>query len=56
MDFLLMPDFGLHLGLHELATDNFVSTTIDTGLRGHGGGGFPTGVKWGFARKSVSDP
>ena len=26
-----------------------------SGLRGRGGGGFPTGVKWGFARKSVSD-
>ena len=26
-----------------------------SGLRGRGGGGFPTGVKWEFARKSVSD-
>ena len=26
-----------------------------SGLRGRGGGGFPTGVKWGFSRKSVSD-
>ena len=26
-----------------------------SGLRGRGGGGFPTGVKWGFARKSVAD-
>ena len=26
-----------------------------SGLRGRGGGGFPTGVKWEFARKSVSN-
>ncbi len=26
-----------------------------SGLRGRGGGGFPTGLKWGFTQKSVSD-
>ncbi|TET36312.1 MAG: NADH-quinone oxidoreductase subunit NuoF [Planctomycetota bacterium] len=26
-----------------------------SGLRGRGGGGFPTGLKWGFARKSSGD-
>jgi len=26
-----------------------------SGLRGRGGGGFPTGTKWDFARKSVAD-
>ena len=26
-----------------------------SGLRGRGGGGFPTGIKWEFAAKSVSD-
>jgi NADH:ubiquinone oxidoreductase subunit F (NADH-binding)/(2Fe-2S) ferredoxin len=26
-----------------------------SGLRGRGGGGFPTGLKWGFARKSPGD-
>ena len=26
-----------------------------SGLRGRGGAGFPTGVKWGFARSSVAD-
>jgi NADH-quinone oxidoreductase subunit F len=28
---------------------------IDSGLRGRGGGGFPTGVKWDLTRKSRSD-
>lgn len=27
----------------------------DSGLRGRGGGGFPTGMKWEFASKSVND-
>jgi NADH:ubiquinone oxidoreductase subunit F (NADH-binding)/NAD-dependent dihydropyrimidine dehydrogenase PreA subunit/(2Fe-2S) ferredoxin len=27
----------------------------NSGLRGRGGAGFPTGVKWGFARNSVAD-
>lgn len=27
----------------------------NSGLRGRGGAGFPTGVKWGFARSSVAD-
>lgn len=28
---------------------------IDSGLRGRGGGGFPTGMKWKFANKEISD-
>jgi NADH:ubiquinone oxidoreductase subunit F (NADH-binding)/Pyruvate/2-oxoacid:ferredoxin oxidoreductase delta subunit/(2Fe-2S) ferredoxin len=28
---------------------------IDSGLRGRGGGGFPSGMKWKFANKEVSD-
>lgn len=28
---------------------------IDSGLRGRGGGGFPSGMKWKFANKEISD-
>jgi NADH:ubiquinone oxidoreductase subunit F (NADH-binding)/(2Fe-2S) ferredoxin/NAD-dependent dihydropyrimidine dehydrogenase PreA subunit len=31
--------------------DEVIQTMIDAGLRGRGGGGFPTGVKWQFAAK-----
>lgn len=27
----------------------------DSGLRGRGGGGFPTGLKWNFARKEINE-
>ncbi len=35
--------------------DEVIKTILDSGIRGRGGGGFPTGLKWGFANKSVSD-
>ena len=35
--------------------EEVIDSVKRSGLRGRGGGGFPTGVKWGFARKSVSD-
>ncbi|MBN1806166.1 MAG: NADH-quinone oxidoreductase subunit NuoF [Sedimentisphaerales bacterium] len=32
-----------------------IDEVIESGLRGRGGGGFPTGVKWSFTRKSPGD-
>ncbi len=41
--------------LTEMSQEEAVNIIIDSGLRGRGGAGFPTGIKWDYARKSVSD-
>ncbi len=35
--------------LTEMTPDEVIQTITDSGLRGRGGGGFPTGTKWKFA-------
>ncbi|MEW6111601.1 MAG: NADH-quinone oxidoreductase subunit NuoF [Thermodesulfobacteriota bacterium] len=47
--------FGAYAGLEEILSwdPNRVIETIDrAGLRGRGGGGFPTGTKWRFCRSA----
>ena len=39
----------------SMGPDQVIEEMKASGLRGRGGAGFPTGVKWGFARTSVSD-
>ncbi|MDA3866817.1 MAG: NADH-quinone oxidoreductase subunit NuoF [Salinivirgaceae bacterium] len=38
----------------NLSTENIIQTIQDSGLRGRGGGGFPTGLKWKFAANNVA--
>ena len=40
---------ALAKALNEMTPDEVIQTVIDSGLRGRGGGGFPTGKKWLFA-------
>jgi NADH:ubiquinone oxidoreductase subunit F (NADH-binding)/Pyruvate/2-oxoacid:ferredoxin oxidoreductase delta subunit len=41
--------------LRETAPEAVCDTVEQSGLRGRGGGGFPTGKKWKFARQSQGD-
>jgi NADH:ubiquinone oxidoreductase subunit F (NADH-binding)/Pyruvate/2-oxoacid:ferredoxin oxidoreductase delta subunit len=42
--------------LSELTPDDVITTIKDSGLRGRGGAGFSTGIKWEFARRSRATP
>ncbi len=41
--------------LNQLTPDEVIGIVKDSGLRGRGGGGFPTGLKWSFAAKNAAD-
>ena len=50
--------FGAYASLEEVLSwepDRVIDTIERAGLRGRGGGGFPTGVKWRFARSASGD-
>ena len=41
--------------LTEMTPDDVIQCLIDSGLRGRGGGGFPTGLKWKLAKQNEAD-
>ena len=41
--------------LTEMTPDDVIDVMKRSGLRGRGGAGFPTGLKWSFAKASVDD-
>ncbi len=51
--------FDGYLALEKVLTEykpaDVIQTMIDSGLRGRGGGGFPTGLKWKFAAANAAD-
>ena len=47
--------FALGMVLSEMTPENAIGVIKDSGIRGRGGAGFPTGLKWEFASKSKSD-
>ncbi len=39
----------------EMTPEQVIDVVKDSGLRGRGGGGFPTGLKWSFTAKNTAD-
>ena len=42
--------------LTEMTPEETIQTVLDSGLRGRGGAGFPTGLKWRFIRAAEGEP
>ena len=47
--------FGAAKALRDMTPEQIIEEVKLSGLRGRGGAGFPTGLKWEFARKSAGD-
>ncbi|MFZ5802898.1 MAG: NADH-ubiquinone oxidoreductase-F iron-sulfur binding region domain-containing protein [Candidatus Omnitrophota bacterium] len=47
--------FGLHKVLKEYTSEQLLEEMKKSGLRGRGGAGFPTGLKWELTRKVEAD-
>lgn len=57
IDEAISRDAYMALGkvLSDMTPEETIQVIKDSGLRGRGGGGFPTGLKWDFARQSEAD-
>ena len=47
---------ALAKGLKEMTPDQVQQAVIDSGMRGRGGAGFPTGRKWSFVPRNLPGP
>jgi len=61
-DPLSLEDYATHGGLAglrkalTLSSETIVETVAQSGLRGRGGAGFPTGMKWSFVPQDTGKP
>ncbi len=47
---------ALGKALSEMTPEQVIGVILDSGLRGRGGAGFPTGKKWQFVRSAAGNP
>lgn len=45
---------GMAKALKEMSPEEIIQEVVDSGLKGRGGAGFPTGVKWRYAAQAES--
>ncbi len=56
-DYLAVDGYSaVEMALTQMTPEEVIQEIIDSGLRGRGGGGFPTGLKWKFARQTPKHP
>jgi len=56
-DYLALDGYAaLETVLTSMSPEDVIEKLLDSGLRGRGGGGFPTGLKWRLARQTQSWP
>jgi len=46
---------GLSKAIFSMTPDDVINELKDAGIRGRGGAGFPTGIKWSFSKDTDSD-
>ncbi len=55
-EYIAMDGYAaLGKALTEMTPEEVIKTVTDSGLRGRGGGGFPTGKKWSFTAANKAD-
>jgi NADH-quinone oxidoreductase subunit F len=47
---------GIVKALTKMSPDEVIEEVLSAGLKGRGGAGFPTGLKWKFARQAAGQP
>jgi NADH:ubiquinone oxidoreductase subunit F (NADH-binding)/(2Fe-2S) ferredoxin/NAD-dependent dihydropyrimidine dehydrogenase PreA subunit len=56
-DYIALGGYSaLAKALFEMTPEGVIEEVKSSGLRGRGGAGFPTGVKWGFCRNAQGQP
>ena len=56
-DYLALDGYdALDTALRTMSPEQVIEEVLDSGLRGRGGAGFPTGMKWRFARTAPEQP
>ena len=56
-DYIALDGYSaLAKALFDMSPEEITDTVKKSGLRGRGGGGFPTGIKWSSCRKAHGEP